>query len=1529
MGGEKKKHFEAGTSENSEPTADTMDQLVPFKGPEDDRVRELARVVSHTSTPSSSASTFDDFENPFLSDDSRLDPSNSDFDMKFFAKNIMRMYRSDPEKYPESKLGVAFRDLSAYGYSQDVNYQVTTGNVPLWFAERAMTLLGKGSSSRVDILKPMSGCIKPQELCVVLGRPGAGCSTFLRTIAAQTYGFKLGENSKISYSGISPEDIARTYRGDVTYCAESESHFPTLTVGDTLGFAARLKTPSNRAPGMSRMEFANYMRDLVMAMYGLSHTVNTRVGGDMERGVSGGERKRVSIAELALTGSSLQCWDNSTRGLDAATALEFVRTLRMQAETFNETSLVAVYQASEEIFGLFDKALVLYEGYQIYFGPISKARQFFYDMGWQPKPRQSTPDFLTSLSQPSERLAREGYEKEVPHTAEQFYQLWQESDLYQQCVEEADQFIAGTSDGSEDTSGLIESFQKRKAKLLPRQAPYMVSWSEQIRALCVRGWKRMRGSPEMTVVTVVTQVVMGFVIGSMFYNLEYDTDSFYSRTAVVFFALLFNALSVMLEIFAVFEARPIVQKHHMYAFYHPAIDALASIITELPVKVLTCLSFNVTLYFMVNLRREAGNFFFYLLMMFTSTMFMSHLFRTLAAFTNSIPEAMAPANGFFIILVIFTGFVIPTTRMHGWCRWLNYLDPLAYSYESLMTNEFHNYWYPCTNNSDTSQFVPYPPDVAARYGSNESFVCQPVGSKPGYRKVLGDDYLDTQYQYRFSHQWRNFGILLGFTFFSLFTYMLLVYLNPGARTKGEFLVYPRDILRRMIKQRKKNPHEAEEKEKDIALLDASEIEQRQQDVAADLLDASNEVFYWKDVCYDIKVKGEPRRILNYVDGWVKPCTTTALMGASGAGKTTLLDTLANRVTTGVVHGQMFVNGIPRDDGFQRSTGYAMQQDLHLETSTVREALVFSAALRQPYSTPYDEKVAYVDNVLKILEMEDYADAVVGVPGAGLNVEQRKRLTIGVELASKPKLLLFLDEPTSGLDSQTAWSVCRLIKKLSNAGQAILCTIHQPSALLLEQFDRLLFLAEGGRTVYFGDIGSGCKTLINYFESKGSQLCPSEANPAEWILDVVGAAPGSKALRDWPDIWLRSEERREIRAEISRMMIEYGADINKVNPDMESQREFASPLWQQYVVCLKRIMQQYWRTPSYIWAKFVLNVFNAIFNGFVFFKADLSLQGMQNLMFSVFMFTVCLPTMIQQHLPTFVAARNLYEAREGPSKIFSWKAFIFSILTAEMPYQIVIGTLTFLCWYYPAGFYNIADKPQLSDGTMVDSQMTQRAGLVYFYVILYYIFGVTLAQLVVAPMGDADAACNIGVMFYSLSLMFCGVLRTKDAMPGFWKFLYRVSPMTYWVGGVLGLTISNGHVTCEENELKYITPPGGMNCEDYFSNYINSLNKQVAGLAGDLSASSDGRCQYCPTGSTNAFLAGVNINYHDRWRNLGIFCAYIGFNVFMCSLLYYLARVPKKSSRVARPTEEIRARSLHYLRIRTSDLALDEGNAEEL
>jgi ABC-type multidrug transport system ATPase subunit len=285
---------------------------------------------------------------------------------------------------------------------------------------------------------------------------------------------------------------------------------------------------------------------------------------------------------------------------------------------------------------------------------------------------------------------------------------------------------------------------------------------------------------------------------------------------------------------------------------------------------------------------------------------------------------------------------------------------------------------------------------------------------------------------------------------------------------------------------------------------------------------------------------------------------------------------------------MLVNGTLRDDSFQRQTGYVQQQDLHLATSTVREALNLSVILRQPRHIPRQEKLDYVNTVIDLLEMHAFADAVVGVPGEGLNVEQRKRLTIGVELAARPQLLLFLDEPTSGLDSQTSWSIISLMKKLTQSGQAILCTIHQPSAMLFQRFDRLLLLAKGGKTVYFGDIGDDARTLLNYFARNGAPPCPEGANPAEYMLNVITGSLDSASNLNWPEIWNNSPEQKAVQDHLQEL--KQGISVSSAVPNGSTgSGEFAAHFSEQLLQVTKRLFQQYWRNPGYIYSKAVLTV----------------------------------------------------------------------------------------------------------------------------------------------------------------------------------------------------------------------------------------------------------------------------------------------------------------------------------------------------
>jgi ABC-type multidrug transport system ATPase subunit len=228
----------------------------------------------------------------------------------------------------------------------------------------------------------------------------------------------------------------------------------------------------------------------------------------------------------------------------------------------------------------------------------------------------------------------------------------------------------------------------------------------------------------------------------------------------------------------------------------------------------------------------------------------------------------------------------------------------------------------------------------------------------------------------------------------------------------------------------------------------------------------------------------------------------------------------------------------------------------------------------------------------MLDMDDFSEAIVGVPGEGLNVEQRKLLSIGVELAAKPALLIFLDEPTSGLDSQSSCAIVGFLRKLANGGQAILATIHQPSSILFLEFDRLLFLGKGGRTVYFGDIGSNSETLLNYFERHGARRCAESENPAEYILETVTAGASDKSGQNWPEIWRVSDELAYVESEQERIHQEMSS-MSGESMSGGDHDEFATPLSTQIYFNTVRVFQQYWRTPSYIWGKFLLGGVSAL------------------------------------------------------------------------------------------------------------------------------------------------------------------------------------------------------------------------------------------------------------------------------------------------------------------------------------------------
>ena len=238
-------------------------------------------------------------------EDPRFDPNHPSFNFYLWVRKFIQLLEEKNLRVRRS--GFTFRDLNVSGMGAALQLQKNVGSI---FATPFRWRELFSHPPEKHILRDFNGHVNPGELLIVLGRPGSGCSTFLKSICGELDGLKLSEQSKITYSGIPQELFKKEFRGEVIYNQEQEKHFPHLTVGETLIFAAACRTPQKRIVDVSRKQWAEYMAATMMTIFGLSHTKNTKVGDDFVRGVSGGERKRVSIAEMALAGAPISAWDN-------------------------------------------------------------------------------------------------------------------------------------------------------------------------------------------------------------------------------------------------------------------------------------------------------------------------------------------------------------------------------------------------------------------------------------------------------------------------------------------------------------------------------------------------------------------------------------------------------------------------------------------------------------------------------------------------------------------------------------------------------------------------------------------------------------------------------------------------------------------------------------------------------------------------------------------------------------------------------------------------------------------------------------------------------------------------------------------------------------------------------------------------------------------------------------------------------------------------------------------------------------------
>ncbi|KAJ0092910.1 hypothetical protein Patl1_24754 [Pistacia atlantica] len=536
---------------------------------------------------------------------------------------------------------------------------------------------------------------------------------------------------------------------------------------------------------------------------------------------------------------------------------------------------------------------------------------------------------------------------------------------------------------------------------------------------------------------------------------------------------------------------------------------------------------------------------------------------------------------------------------------------------------------------------------------------------------------------------------------------------------------------------------------------------------------------FKDVQYFVDTPPEMRKhgfnqkklqLLHDITGAFRPGILTALMGVSGAGKTTLMDVLSGRKTGGIIEGDIRIGGYPKvQKTFARISGYCEQNDIHSPQITVEESVTYSAWLRLPSEIDPVTKARFVEEVIETIELDDIKDSLVGLPGqSGLSTEQRKRLTIAVELVSNPSII-FMDEPTSGLDARAAAIVMRAVKNVVSTGRTTVCTIHQPSIDVFEAFDELILMKTGGRIIYSGMLGRHSSKLIEYYEGiSGMPKIKDNYNPATWMLEVTSASMEAELGLDFADIYKESSLYQDTVELVKQL-----SEPPQGSKDLHFPTRFPQSGKVQYMACLWKQHLSYWRSPEYNLTRLYIHDHSiTIFWVQSFGRKGSTCKNNEQDLFNIFgamyIAVIFLGVTNCSAVEPYVSTERTVLYREEFAGMYSPWAYAFAQVTIEIPY-ILVQAILYLVITYPAmGYYWSAYKV-----------------FWYFYTtfctFLYFVY---LGMLLVALCPSLETASILASAIYTILNLYSGFLMPGPKIPKWWIWCYWISPTSWSLKGFL-------------------------------------------------------------------------------------------------------------------------------------------------
>ncbi|KAG5249761.1 pleiotropic drug resistance protein [Salix suchowensis] len=1219
----------------------------------------------------------------------------------------------------------------------------------------------------LTILNDVSGIIKPSRLTLLLGPPNSGKTTLLLALAGKLDP-SLKFSGHVTYNGHEMNEFVP--QRTASYISQHDLHIGEMTVRETLEFSARCQgvghlqgllaelsrreKEANIKPDRdvdvfmkavaAKGQEASVITDYVLKILGLEVCADTLVGDEMVRGISGGQRKRVTTGEMLVGPSRALLMDEISTGLDSSTTYHIVNSLKQTIQILNCTAVISLLQPAPETYDLFDDIILLSDGQIVYQGPRENVLGFFEHVGFKCPDRKGVADFLQEVTSKKDQ---EQYwaAKDQPYrfvTVDEFA--------------EAFQSFNGGRKIADELSVPFDKTKNHPAALV--NTKYGAGKMDLLRANFSREYLLMKRNSFVYIFKICQLAIVALISMTLFFRTEMHRDTVADGgiyTGALFFTAIMIMFNGMSELSMTIAKLPVFYKQRELLFFPPWAYSIPPWILKIPVTFLEVAAWVFLTYYVIGFDPNVERFLRQYFLLLLINQMASALFRFIAATGRNM--IVANTFGSFALLTIFAlgGVILSREQIKKWWLWGFWLSPLMYGQNAIVVNEFLGHsWSHIPENSTEPLGIQVL--KSREFFTDANWYWIGVGATVGFMLLF------------------NICFVFALTFLDTFEKPQAFIFEESKREGSVGKTGGAVQLSNHGSGHKHSTENGDEINRNASASIGEASDNRKKGMVLPFEPHSitfDDVIYSVDMPQEMKVQGvvEDRLVLlKGVNGAFRPGVLTALMGVSGAGKTTLMDVLAGRKTGGYIEGDIKISGYPKkQETFARIAGYCEQNDIHSPHVTVYESLLYSAWLRLPPEVDSKTRKMFIEEVMELVELDSLRNALVGLPGVnGLSTEQRKRLTIAVELVANPSII-FMDEPTSGLDARAAAIVMRTVRNTVDTGRTVVCTIHQPSIDIFEAFDELFLMKRGGEEIYVGPLGHHSAHLIKYFEAiEGVSKIKDGYNPATWMLEVTASSQEMAMEVDFANIYKNSDLFRRNKALIAEL-----STPALGSKDIYFPTQYSTSFFTQCMACLWKQHWSYWRNPPYTAVRFLFTTFIALMFGTMFWDIGSKVkttQELSNAIGSMYAAVLFLGFQNGTAVQPVVSVERTVFYREKAAGMYSALPYAFAQALIELPYVFVQAAVYGVIVYAMIGFEWSAAK------------FFWYLFFMYFTLLYFTFYG----MMAVAFTPNHHIAAIVSTSFYTIWNLFSGFIVPRTLIPIWWRWYYWGCPVSWSLYGLI-------------------------------------------------------------------------------------------------------------------------------------------------